>query len=580
MSARPTDERPGGVRVQRQQAHLDAFGLFEAVQTERHLDAAAQLPGARRTAVDQGWPDVELVLAAAAVVHELTRVGVPERTQAAVDELVARAEQLAAPALTAVALGLRALVSSVAGESATSLADASRAVALLDDDSQPPLDRCLGYVVAAAAFNTLDLWELVDELYSLATGLESQCTVPALAPAIAVNRVLTRMEWAIALLEVSDDDAAATLFAQTADAVAPALALPLPRLWRHDVLACAEIARLLGPTAGHAVPDVDEVALRDLRDELAGHHDTEVLPVLEAAVALALHRAGRRPQAVAAASTLASARTPTAGARSFPLWARAHVVTGDGDGPAVLAQRAHAQLVSRLRWQSRTAVLAAARAQVATERRSAEHARLTRDVDTDPLTGLRNRRAFDLWLTGGRVADRPPGALLLIDVDDFKSVNDGFGHDRGDEVLRAVAATLEQAAGSGSLTLRLGGDEFAVLLDPVGLTPGRARERAARVQTALAHAPWGDIAAGLRVTASIGVAITAPAPHEPSDPRSTPDVADPVAMYRAADTALYAGKADGTGLHVARVGAEPIPLFYTEPVTAAIVATRPGAAAR
>lgn len=204
---------------QREAAHLDAYELFEAVQTERHAQAAAQLADARRTAVDQGWHDVELVLVAAGVVHELTRVGVPARTRAAVTDPVARAEALQAPALLAVALGLRALVSSVAGQSATSLADASRAVALLDDDRQPPLDRSLGYVVAAAAFNTLDLWELVDELYSLATGLQSQCTVPALAPAIAVNRVLTRMEWAIALLEVSDHTAAEDLLAQTAAAV-------------------------------------------------------------------------------------------------------------------------------------------------------------------------------------------------------------------------------------------------------------------------------------------------------------------------------------------------------------------------
>ena len=83
----------------------------------------------------------------------------------------------------------------------------------------------------------------------------------------------------------------------------------------------------------------------------------------------------------------------------------------------------------------------------------------------DELTGILNRRAFNAQLAE-TVAELPShliAALVLVDLDDFKSVNDIHGHLAGDEVLRAVAARLEQAAG-GHPVFRLGGDEFAALV--------------------------------------------------------------------------------------------------------------------
>lgn len=114
-----------------------------------------------------------------------------------------------------------------------------------------------------------------------------------------------------------------------------------------------------------------------------------------------------------------------------------------------------------------------------------EHAALARH---DPLTGLRNHREFHDWL---RRADRVTGprrpfAVLLLDLDHFKSVNDGHGHAEGDRVLRAVAAALSGACRADDPCFRIGGDEFACILpgagpDEAATVAGRARDAVARV---------------------------------------------------------------------------------------------------
>jgi diguanylate cyclase len=123
----------------------------------------------------------------------------------------------------------------------------------------------------------------------------------------------------------------------------------------------------------------------------------------------------------------------------------------------------------------------------------------------DPLTGLPNRRAFH-ELGGALLADptRQPLAAAVIDLDDFKAVNDRYGHAAGDRVLVIAAARLATCAGD-NLVARLGGDEFAGLLclpvaGPAGL------DRAARIlETSLAEPMWiaGEL---VTVRASVGVA--------------------------------------------------------------------------
>jgi diguanylate cyclase (GGDEF)-like protein/PAS domain S-box-containing protein len=167
-----------------------------------------------------------------------------------------------------------------------------------------------------------------------------------------------------------------------------------------------------------------------------------------------------------------------------------------------------------------------------TERRRLEE-QLRYLADHDPLTGLLNRRGFDLAL---RVHENhcrrygARGALVLIDLDNFKLINDQLGHSVGDEVLVAVAQCLRQRLRAGDLIGRLGGDEFAVLL-PEGST-----EQVQAVAAAIVDAVASDACAfdpSTNVSASVGAALFIPESLEAS------------AVSKRADDALYRAKEAG-----------------------------------
>ena len=153
---------------------------------------------------------------------------------------------------------------------------------------------------------------------------------------------------------------------------------------------------------------------------------------------------------------------------------------------------------------------------------------------TDPLTSLANRRAFLERLTMAFAASRrsaSPFAVLFLDLDDFKDVNDTLGHAIGDALLRQVVERLKNTVRPTDLVARFGGDEFAILQADAS-DPMAAATLAARVGTCLA-APFTIEGHEVRITASIGIS-----------PYSA-DVAGAEAMMMQADLALYRAKDDG-----------------------------------
>ena len=157
-----------------------------------------------------------------------------------------------------------------------------------------------------------------------------------------------------------------------------------------------------------------------------------------------------------------------------------------------------------------------------------------RQALTDELTGLGNRRAL-----GARLAAADgPTALLLMDLDRFKDVNDGLGHAAGDHLLVSVGTRLRALLAPGDLLVRLGGDEFAVVLGGAGAVDGEAA--AHRLATALS-APFDLGGQTVHVSASVGVAA--------SDGGAAPQE-----LLRRADVAMYAAKTAGTGVRVHDAG--------------------------
>ena len=109
-------------------------------------------------------------------------------------------------------------------------------------------------------------------------------------------------------------------------------------------------------------------------------------------------------------------------------------------------------------------------------RRGLDYEDLFDRASNDPLTGLANRRVFDERIQGMIDSTRRyknPLSMISIDLDRFKNINDNAGHQRGDEVLKAVATVLKRAVRSTDLLVRMGGDEFVIVLDNTDLKNGR-----------------------------------------------------------------------------------------------------------
>jgi diguanylate cyclase (GGDEF)-like protein len=166
----------------------------------------------------------------------------------------------------------------------------------------------------------------------------------------------------------------------------------------------------------------------------------------------------------------------------------------------------------------------------------ASEQRLAQLAYFDGLTGLANRRHFndDLQHMIQLARRSTEFALLLVDLDRFKPINDTYGHDAGDAVLKAVGSRLRMATREVDLVSRLGGDEFAVLLSQPG--DGEAVAAVCKRILATFAEPILHDGLSLEVGASIGVA------------RCPRDARDAMALYKAADMALYAAKEAGRGV--------------------------------
>jgi diguanylate cyclase (GGDEF)-like protein len=168
--------------------------------------------------------------------------------------------------------------------------------------------------------------------------------------------------------------------------------------------------------------------------------------------------------------------------------------------------------------------------------------RTRREAAVDPLTNVANRRTFERTCREWLEPNRPGFVIGMVDVDDFKAINDRCGHATGDRMLVAVAETLARSLRSGDVVARLGGDEFAILAS--GLTLTQAESRFAAIGRAVQQACKPLVEADMPASISIGVAEC-----------SAGDTID--SLQQRADAALYQAKRTGKG----RVAAKACPFI-------------------
>jgi diguanylate cyclase (GGDEF)-like protein len=175
------------------------------------------------------------------------------------------------------------------------------------------------------------------------------------------------------------------------------------------------------------------------------------------------------------------------------------------------------------------------------EQVKAAYRELERVASTDWLTGCLNRRTFTERTSLATRTGRP-GALLVIDADGFKSINDRFGHHRGDDALRAIVDVIRENARDGDLVGRIGGEEFGIYLPDASGRHATAMAEAIREGVEDISFSSHDAPRGLSV--SVGIATT------------TASIAFDD-LFRCADQQLYAAKANGRN-RVAITAAEAV----------------------
>jgi diguanylate cyclase (GGDEF)-like protein len=531
-----------GLPPDRLAARMLAHALIEQTQVTPRPELIDRLIDEAGTT---GWGEVLVQLLHSRLLLRSLQGAGGEALREASDAMISAARATADEILIGLALSARALFlmdeySDEPGEDPTDLL--ARAVAMLDDAFYSE-DGTLGarglelqaaYVECGQVLHRLALWELEEEMYvraAEALDLPLPAEVAEVRDltrrVLVVNRLEGATALACALLEVGERNRARAV---AGDAARPTTAerADMPGLWAIEMLALERLLDVIagvpdlpgGPTAvsqehfaGLAVSTWPGYRACLLLAAAVGHHDrddfAEAAALAEQAMSLL---DDYKPSIRTLAMSLAAAHSRDV---------------------AALRWATH---LAELRWKTRLAVLGAVRTRLAAARMLRQGEQLNRQAYVDALTGVANRHAETRHLA--RLRRREPRerlAVVLVDVDHFKAVNDTFGHGVGDDVLRVIGAILQGAIRATDLAVRLGGDEFLLLVD---LAPGpHVPPIAAEVIQAINLHDWDGIAPGLRVGVSAGQAAGAAREVD--------------RLMREADGNLYRAKAAGRGRAVA-----------------------------
>lgn len=445
------------------------------------------------------------------------------------------------------------------GELALALDDLARAWALLPPDPDPALALAIANLLAVVHSGMGEHEAALQFATEALRFARLQVERPMIAAHYLGNLAGRHGEQALALHEAGQTEAArphdqaqlaladeALALAATQGLAHPQAiflqlrAAALARLGRDDeALAAFEQQRRLA--LEHGVQAALVYAARELAPLLSRRGDsTRAREVLEEATVLAKHLGIERH----AADLYRQLSEHCAAAGEFEAALESHRRFHALHAATVLTAAQQRSQALSLRLRTEKARHEADRQALRAEALAHDNARLSRrasDLEraalVDTLTGLGNRRLLENRLPGVLArarADKSPLALVLLDLDHFKQINDRHSHQIGDAVLRRVAALLTEQARAGDLLVRWGGEELIWVLP--GSDAEAARQACERLRLAVAEHDWTTLAAGLRVTLSQGLAALP----------ATPDAGvEPDTLIARADAALYAAKAAG-----------------------------------
>jgi diguanylate cyclase (GGDEF)-like protein len=490
-------------------ARLSVFDLLQACQADVEGLNSLNVPSLIEHAEAHGWSDVVRLAMFLGIYHERCVTGGDGR--AWIEALLERSQRDGDGVMAALALAVRAQFAFGDRTSFDADRDLACATVLLENRVEPSSERVCAHIECAQAFERRDLWELEQRHHATALACMDPGEPIESHPAVlAFNRAETEVNWVAALRERGLSAEIAERATQARRALHAADTVAMPDAWREELRIFAELVDAICPPVGGAAP------LRcDSTGIYAGYiHLARALRTADLAKArahcdratAAMHdevtdRMSLFSCAIAAELEAAQAGHETAGLR----WGREQIA---------------------LRWRQRLGTLASMQSLIAVERRTGEHALLQQHAYVDALTGVANRRALarSIEMLGAR--DATTVAVAMLDLDDFKSINDVHGHVVGDAVLSEVAASLRSSVRDHDLVVRLGGDEFLLLLTTDDLVA--ARRRCEQIIQTVTTRQWSALSSGLGVSVSAGVAY------------------GPLAAFQAvcgdADAALYRAK--------------------------------------
>ena len=375
------------------------------------------------------------------------------------------------------------------GDSVTDLVAAENALARTRDAGLTSWAHTgLGY-----AYDLLRLFELCIPHFELAA--EADVDPLGLPESPAINRLNlaeSNLRWAHEMERLGDSSYDEEIQRRREEA----------RRWASEANEVIVSAKLIGywPMTGrmwlaasdyNADPAEAAVILKDCRDQMAKLGALELAAIAGAYLAKAFAAMGRRDDAIEAADRANTDLPPTSDppVEALVRHTAVQIVADSGDNGASAGLQ-YARAITRGWWAERLRGLYAVRSALASHELSIRHDAEWRAAREDPLTGVGNRRALDERMSAALDSGRSI-AVIAIDVDNLKVVNDSHGHACGDDVLRRVAQLLTEQCRADDVVARAGGDEFVVVLD--NPDDRGARELVERIKTAADRVAQGAV---------------------------------------------------------------------------------------